>query len=608
MAKLSLKTEIVAQSLAVFSSKKTFKLYLIILWNTLLGLLDLVAIALVGVLASLAINGKNSNIGERTKEVLSFFGGHDWEFSRIIFMIALITATLFFIKTLMSINFTRRILHFLSLNAAELSSSLVANLLTKPITTLESKTSHETLFLVTRGVEVLALKILATFFMLIADVFLTLTIFILIFLIDPLTSILAAGIFVVTGLILNLILHTKASTLGESNGVLNVKSNELIMEVFRSYRELIVANRRKFYVAKISAIRKNVAFTSAELSFMPYTSKYVLEFTVIGSAFVLSGAQFLFNGSSSAIQTLAIFLGAGSRLAPAILRIQQGVLELKSHEGIARSTLKLIDELIPISLPIEVKSNITFSHLEFTPKVEISNVTFTYPTKNSPSLDSITLSIEKGERIAIVGPSGAGKSTLVDVILGILVPESGTVKISDLDPLKAFSRWPGATAYVPQNVFIGSGTIKENLALGYDPSEIPDSEYLRAIQTAALSAFIESLELGLDTGVGEFGTKMSGGQRQRVGIARAVITNPQLLVMDEATSALDGESEEAVTSTISNLGMDITTITIAHRLSTIIHADKIVYMSEGKILATGTFEEVRKSIPDFDKQASSLGL
>jgi len=223
MAKLSLKTEIVAQSLAVFSSKKTFKLYLIILLNTLLGLLDLVAIALVGVLASLAINGKNSNIGERTKEVLSFFGGHDWEFSRIIFTIALITATLFFIKTLVSINFTRRILHFLSLNAAELSSSLVANLLTKPITTLESKTSHETLFLVTRGVEVLALKILATFFMLIADVFLTLTIFILIFLIDPLTSILAAGIFVVTGLMLNLILHTKASTLGESNGVLNVK-------------------------------------------------------------------------------------------------------------------------------------------------------------------------------------------------------------------------------------------------------------------------------------------------------------------------------------------------------------------------------------------------
>ena len=182
------------------------------------------------------------------------------------------------------------------------------------------------------------------------------------------------------------------------------------------------------------------------------------------------------------------------------------------------------------------------------------------------------------------------------------------MKISDLDPLKAFSRWPGATAYVPQNVFIGSGTIKEYLALGYDPSEIPDSEYLRAIETAALSAYIESLELGLDTTVGEFGVKMSGGQRQRLGIARAVMTNPQLLVMDEATSALDGESEEAVTSTISNLGTNITTITIAHRLSTIIHADKIVYMSEGKILATGTFKEVRKSIPDFDKQASSLGL
>ena len=599
---------LITRSLKAFSTKGKYKLYFIILWNTLLGFLDLVAIALIGILATLALNGNDSKISERLRLGLDFAGSQDWEFSKLVSVIALTTAGLFFVKTMLSIKFTRRILHYLSSNAASLSSRLVATLLTKPITSLESKTSHETLYLVTRGVEVVALQILATFFMLIADVFLTLTIFILIFLIDPVTSILAALVFGITGFMLNFILHLKASKMGQRNASLNVKSNEVIMEVFQSYRELVVGNRRPFYVDKISHIRNNLAFTSAELSFMPYISKYTLEFTVILSAILISGSQFLFNGTSSAVQTLAVFLGAATRLAPAILRIQQAALQLKSSEAMAVQTLDLIEDLGLEAPPNETINQMSFSHSDFIPKVEIRNITFTYPSSTTPSLREVSLKIEPGQHVAIVGPSGAGKSTLVDVILGIVTPDSGTVQISELEPLEAFSKWPGATAYVPQNIFISTGTIRENLALGYDVQAIPESDYIRAMETAALAEYLSSLDHGLDTEVGELGVKMSGGQKQRLGIARSLISNPMLLVMDEATSSLDGESEDAISSAITSLGSRLTTITIAHRLSTVKNADKIVYMANGEILSVGTFQEVRKTISDFDNQAKLLGL
>jgi ABC-type multidrug transport system fused ATPase/permease subunit len=600
--------KLVTRSLGTFSTKGKRKLYFIILCNTLLGFLDLIAIALIGILATLALNGDDSQISERVRLLLDFAGGKDWDFSKLISIMALSTAGLFFIKTILSITFTRRILHFLSLNAASLSSRLVATLLTKPITSLQTKTSQETLYLVTRGVEVVALQILATFFMLIADVFLTLTIFILIFLVDPATSILAALIFGISGYMLNSLLHHKASKMGQQNTSLSVKSNEVIMEVFQSYRELVVGNRRPFYVNKISQIRGNLAYTSAELSFMPYISKYTLEFTVILSAILISGTQFLLNGTSSAAQTLAVFLGAATRLAPAILRAQQAVLQMKSSEAMATQTLDLIEILGPEVAQNEIVSQMSFSHSDFVPKVEINKMSYTYPSNTTPSLHEVSLKIEPGQHVAIVGPSGAGKSTLVDVILGIVTPDSGTVQISGVKPLEAFSKWPGATAYVPQNIFISAGTIRENLALGYDLQSIPETGYLRALETAALTEYFSSLDLGLDTEVGELGVKMSGGQKQRLGIARAVITKPLLLVMDEATSSLDGESENAITSAITSLGNRITTITIAHRLSTVINADKIVYVSEGKILSIGTFQEVRDAIPDFDNQAKLLGL
>jgi ABC-type multidrug transport system fused ATPase/permease subunit len=238
----------------------------------------------------------------------------------------------------------------------------------------------------------------------------------------------------------------------------------------------------------------------------------------------------------------------------------------------------------------------------------LKEVTFAYPGSLGIAVDDASLSIGQGEIVAIVGPSGAGKTTLVDILLGVISPDSGSVFISGLNPQLAVAQWPGAISYVPQDVVITNGTIRENVAMGYPKLLASDELVYRALETAQLKKLVQSLDLGLESYVGDRGAKLSGGQRQRLGIARALLTNPKLLVLDEATSALDGETENQISSAINELKGSVTVVLIAHRLSTVRSADRVIYMQNGKILAEGRFEEVRERVPNFDEQARLMGL
>jgi len=210
--------------------------------------------------------------------------------------------------------------------------------------------------------------------------------------------------------------------------------------------------------------------------------------------------------------------------------------------------------------------------------------------------------------MALVGGSGAGKSTLADVILGVLQPTTGRVSIGGVPPAEAIRRWPGAMAYVPQAVALVEGTVRDNVALGLPREAIDDERVWEALERAHLAEFLRSSRDALDTEVGERGIRLSGGQRQRLGIARALYTRPKFLVLDEATSALDAETEVAVVETLRELEGEVTTVTIAHRLATVRTVETLVFMREGLVVASGSFDEVRAAVPDFDRQAALLGL
>jgi ABC-type multidrug transport system fused ATPase/permease subunit len=450
--------------------------------------------------------------------------------------------------------------------------------------------------------------VLGTAAILISDFSLLIIMAIGLFVLDPILAISTLAVFGSISLVLFKLLNTKAQLLGEKNAILQVESNTKVLEILSSYREAVVSHRRANYAIAVSKTRYQLAETIAELSFMPNISKYVIESAVVFGALTVAAVQFVLKDAANAVATLSVFLAAGARIAPAVMRIQQGAITIKGSIGAAAPTLNLIDELSLVSDREQIEQVLNVDHIGFDPQVVLENVSLVYPNTTKPALSKISLEITPGSFVAFVGPSGAGKTSLVDVLLGILYPTSGSVKLSSTPPLEAFSKWPGAVSYLPQDIEIVNGSVRDNICLGLSAKRVSDELLWEAVDGAQLRSLVESLPLGLDAQMGERGMKISGGQRQRLGIARALLSKPKLIVLDEATSALDGETEFKVTESLLALKGKVTIVMIAHRLSTIREADQIYYLENGEIAASGNFQELKDSHPHFAEQAELMGL
>jgi ABC-type multidrug transport system fused ATPase/permease subunit len=539
---------------------------------------------------------------------LKFFGLFDVPFQTQAAVLGVAASIILVMRTLISIVLTRKVLFFLSRRGALISSDLMKKLMSQPLVVIQQKTLYENLHAVTAGVSNVTLGILGTAVVLVADISLLIIMAGGLLIVDPTMAISTILFFALIGFGLYKVMHEKAGLLGQKETELNIQSNEKISEVLSSYRESVVRNRRDYYAREIGDLRFKLANTLAELSFMPNVSKYVIESSVVLGALAISAAQFILQDAGRAVATLAIFLAAGTRIAPAVLRVQQGLMQIRRSLGAASSTLDLIDSLRDVPAVEPSSDVIDLLHTGFVPEIILKDVCFTYPEATSPAIQHANLKISPGSLIAVVGPSGAGKTTLVDLILGVLEPDSGEVSISGMRASGISKTWPGSISYVPQDVMIANGTIRSNITLGF-PEEAGTVEMIMdAIRISQLESYLENLPEKENSKVGDRGAGMSGGQRQRLGIARALFTKPKLLVLDEATSALDGETEANVSAAIRALKGEVTVILIAHRLSTVREADQVIYLEDGMILATGTFEEVRTAVPNFDRQASLMGL
>jgi ABC-type multidrug transport system fused ATPase/permease subunit len=599
----------IARAARVLDPRDRRRVLLVIFLQISFGLLDLAGVAIVGVLGALAVTGVQGQLpGNRVSMLLEFLNLEDLSLQSQVAILGATAATLLISKTIFSVIFTRKIMFFLSRRAAVISGNLISKILNQNLLQVQKRSNQETLYFVTAGVGTITLGIVGTTVSLISDVSLLLVLSIGLFLVDPVIAVFTMFTFLIIGVILYRLLHTRAQRLGATSSELSISSNEKILEVLSAYRESVVRNRRNFYSKEIGKQRLALANTIAELTFMPNISKYVIEVTVVLGMLGIGATQFLLQDVGRAVGVLSVFLAASTRIAPAVLRVQQGAIQIKGSLGAAGPTLDLIEELKLENRTTSVIDELDTDHIGFIPEISISGVTFKYSENGLPVLNNLDLDIKIGESVAIVGPSGAGKTTLVDVLLGVLEPEKGQVTISGKLPSESIKTWPGAISYVPQDVLIINGSIKANVSMGFPSETVSDAAVWNALSIAQLDRVVKELEFGLETPVGDRGTRLSGGQRQRLGIARAMYTSPKLIVLDEATSSLDGQTESDLADALHALKGKVTVVMIAHRLSSVRKVDKVVYLENGAVRSSGTFQQVRTEVPNFDKQANLMGL
>lgn len=407
------------------------------------------------------------------------------------------------------------------------------------------------------------------------------------------------------GAILYFWIARHAQIAGEVNLNYTLRTARLITEMVGALKEVTLRNNADEVAAVVDAARTHATRARANIQFLGQVPRFVLESAIVGGFVLVGGAGFLIGGPGMALTAVALFGLAGFRMAPAVIRLQHVLGQMIANAPHPRRVLdeiyaseKFLNSGIPQDVAVVPQEPTT---------LRLRDVSFRYTPEADFAVREVSIDIPFGSTVAFVGASGSGKSTMVDLILGLIEPQEGQISVDDIPLASLIRSWRSRVGYVPQDVALLDSTIAKNVALTWT-DDVDEPKVQQALEKSQLWQTVAARPGGINSGVGERGLALSGGQRQRLGIARALYTEPVVLVMDEATSALDTQTEAAVAREIRRLKGDTTLILVAHRLATVMDADIIFYMAHGQVQAQGTFKQVVQLSPDFAQQAALAGL
>jgi len=369
-------------------------------------------------------------------------------------------------------------------------------------------------------------------------------------------------------------------------------------ECFQGIKEIQIYSRESTFIRRFSEANTRNAVASQKFLYLKFLPTYFLEIIVIGSLGFLASILVVSEKSPSTIvTTLAVFGAAAFRILPSLNRVINAIQNLRFGSATLENVIS------GISLPSLSEDSKDDRKLKFANRIVMRDVCFQYGSDTAQVMRNTNLTIIKGTSLGIIGSSGAGKSTIVDLLLGVHLPNSGCIEVDGINISNNISAWRRNIGYVPQEIFLSDSTIRENIAFGYDESDIDDSMVEKAIQGAQLGTFVSGLDLGINSRIGENGVQISGGERQRIGIARALYSSPNVLILDEATSALDIETEEWVMQAIEKLKKTMTVIVVTHRINSVRNCENIALVKDGDIKV---FQDFDAALRAFSNASNTL--
>ena len=437
-----------------------------------------------------------------------------------------------------------------------------------------------------------------------SKVILSLLMSISIFLYDPKVALIGLSIFAISYFFLFRGVRKRLNKNGIAISEVNEERFRLMNEGFGGIKDLLLMGRDNDFISRFNKSGKTLAYSQGTNAALAQAPRYFVELLAFGSMIVL--VLYLIashNGNLGMIlPILSVYAIGIIKLLPAFQQIYSSMAIIKANIPAFES----IQQDLYDSLHKESKSQ-EFEENFLNPKQNISleNITFTYPKKEEPALNKLDMLIPANSVIGIVGPSGSGKSTLIDILLCLIEPQEGHLKIDD-DIINDQNRrsWQNTIGFVAQTIFLSEGTVAENVAFGIPEDQIDLDQVQKVLKLAHLSDFISTLDKDIHTKVGERGVQLSGGQRQRIGIARALYHKAEVLVFDEATSSLDGITEKMIMEAIHEFSGKKSIILIAHRLKTVKKCDKIFFIDKGRVADQGTYQELIENNEHFKNMAA----